>query len=116
MFKTSALLSELDIFDTLRTLTTIIFEPVALKCGRMNSFEIGRVSVTRGSRRVLVKVVLLQLGGRGNLQDDALPSFFPDSRSSLIGLSNDVSLGLGFWLRGSLILENKKPVIYLFRN
>ena len=74
---------------------------------KRDSFKIGRISVTRGSRRGLVKVVLLRLCGRGNLQDDATPSFFPDSKNPLIGLSNDVSHRLGFWLKGSLILENK---------
>ena len=33
----------------------------------------------KGSRRVLVKVVLFQLRGRGHPQDDATPNFFADS-------------------------------------
>ena len=38
------------------------------------SFETGRISVMKGSRRVLVKVVLFQLKGRGHPQDDAMPN------------------------------------------
>ena len=45
------------------------------------SFEIGLISVMRGSRQVLVKVVLFQLRGRrGHPQDDATPNFFADSK------------------------------------
>ena len=52
--------------------------------------ETGRISVMRGSRRVLVKVVLFQLRGYGHPQDDATPNSFPDSKSSILGLSNEV--------------------------
>ena len=45
----------------------------------------------RGSTRVLVKVVLFQLRGRGHPQGDAIPNFFPDYKSFLLGLSNEVS-------------------------
>ena len=45
----------------------------------------------RGSIRVLVKVVLFQLRGQGHPQGDAEPNFFPDSKSFLLGLSNEVS-------------------------
>ena len=55
------------------------------------SFETGRISVMKGSRRVLVKVVLFQLRGLGHPQDDAKPNFFPDSKSSMLGLSNEAS-------------------------
>ena len=44
-----------------------------------------------GSTRVLVKVVLFQLRGRGQPQNDAMPNIFPDSKSLLLGLSNEVS-------------------------
>ena len=44
----------------------------------------------RDSRQVLVKVVLFQLRGRGHPQDNATPSFFPDSKSSILGLLNSV--------------------------
>ena len=39
------------------------------------SFETGRISVMKGSRRVLVKVVLFQLRGHGHPQDDATAIF-----------------------------------------
>ena len=45
----------------------------------------------RGSTGVLVKVVLFQLRGRGHPQGDATPNFLPDSKSFLLGLSNEVS-------------------------
>ncbi len=45
----------------------------------------------RGSTRVLVKVVLFQLKERGHPQGDATANFFPDSKSFLFGLSNEVS-------------------------
>ena len=54
-------------------------------------FETGRISVKKGSKRVLVKVVLFQLSGCGHPQDDATPSFFINSKSSVLGLSNDIS-------------------------
>ena len=44
-----------------------------------------------GSKRVLVKVVLFQLRGRGHPQNDAMPNIFPDSKSLLLVLSNEVS-------------------------
>ena len=56
--------------------------------------ETGRISVMKGSRRVLVKVVLFQLRGPGHPQDDATPNFFANSKRPIcpiIGLSNDVS-------------------------
>ena len=37
------------------------------------SFETGRISIMKGSRQVLVKVVLFQLRGCGHPQDDAQP-------------------------------------------
>ena len=45
----------------------------------------------RGSRPVLVRAVLFQLKGRGHPQDRAMLNFFPDSKSSILGLSNEVS-------------------------
>ena len=50
----------------------------------------------RGSTRVLVKVVLFQLRGHGHPQVDATPNFFPDSKSFLLWLSNEVSFFLEF--------------------
>ena len=53
--------------------------------------EIGRISVMKGSRGVLVKVVLFQLKGRGHPQDDAKPNFLANSKRPILGLSNEVS-------------------------
>ena len=53
--------------------------------------ETGRISVMKGSRRVLVKVVLFQLRGRGHPQDDATPNFFANPERPILGLSNEVS-------------------------
>ena len=53
--------------------------------------ETGRISVIKGSIRVLVKVVLFQLRGRGQPQDDDMPNLFPDSKSPISGLFNEVS-------------------------
>ena len=44
----------------------------------------------KGSRQVLVKVVLFQLRGRGHPQDDH-GQFFADSKRPILGLSNEVS-------------------------
>ena len=40
---------------------------------------------------ILVKVVLFQSSGHGHPQDDARPNFFPNSKSLILGLSNDIS-------------------------
>ena len=53
--------------------------------------ETGRIFVMKGSRRVLVKVVLFQLRRHGHPQDDATPNFFADSKRPIYGLSNEVS-------------------------
>ena len=53
--------------------------------------ETGRISVMKGSRKVLVKVVLFQLRGRGHRQDDATPNFFTNPECPILGLSNEVS-------------------------
>ena len=53
-------------------------------------FENGRISVMKGSTQVLVKLVLFQLRGLGHPQGDALPNFFPDFKSFVLGLSNEV--------------------------
>ena len=53
--------------------------------------ETGRISVMKGSRQVLVKVVLFQLRGHGHPQDDATPNFFTNSERPILGLSNEVS-------------------------
>ena len=56
-----------------------------------SSTEPGRISVMKGSKRVLVKVVLFQLSGHGHSQDDAMPNFFANSERPIFGLSNEVS-------------------------
>ena len=53
--------------------------------------ETGRISVLKGSRRVLVKVVLFQLRGRGHPQDDTTPNFFANFKRPILVLSNEVS-------------------------
>ena len=55
------------------------------------TFETGRIAVIKGSRRVLVKVVLFQLRVHGHPQDDATPNFFANSERPILGLSNEVS-------------------------
>ena len=53
--------------------------------------ETGRISVMKGSRQVLVKVVLFQLRGRGHPQDDATPNFFANFKCPILELSNEIS-------------------------
>ena len=53
--------------------------------------ETGRISVMKGSRPVLVKVVLFQLRGRSQPQNDAAPNFFVNSKRPILGISNEVS-------------------------
>ena len=56
------------------------------------NLDIGRISVMRGSRRVLaLKSSNFQLRGYGHRQDDSMPNFFPDSYSSILRLLNKVS-------------------------
>ena len=56
-----------------------------------SSLKTGKISVMKDSRQVLVKVALFQLREYGHPQDNATPSFFPDSKSFKLGLSNEVS-------------------------
>ena len=65
-----------------------------------STFEIGSKPVMVRSRRVLVKLVLIQLGGCGHHKDGAIPSFFPDSRGSILGLSFDVKFVSKFFWKG----------------
>ena len=53
--------------------------------------ETGRISVMKGSRRVLVKAVLFQLRGHGHPQDDATTNSFANSKRPILGISNEVS-------------------------
>ena len=55
------------------------------------NFKTGRIFVMKGSRRVLVKVVLFQLRGRSQPQNDAMANFFANSERPILGLSNEVS-------------------------
>ena len=59
----------------------------------------------KGSTEVLVKVVLFQLRGRGHPQNDAMPNISPDSKSSILGLSNEISFESKFF--GNLGQNNK---------
>ena len=54
----------------------------------------------RGSRRVLVKVMIFQSDERSHAQDDATPSFFPDSKNSTVGLSNETSIVSDIFWKG----------------
>ena len=65
-----------------------------------SNFIIGSSSIIRGSKQVLVKVLLFQLHGRGNPQYDATPSFFPDSKNSIVRLSNEVTFVSEFFWKG----------------
>ena len=53
--------------------------------------ETGRISAMKGSRRVLVKVVLFQLRGLSQPQNDAKANFFKNSERPILELSNEVS-------------------------
>ena len=53
-----------------------------------------------GSTQVLVKVVLFQLRGRGHPQNDTTPNIFTDSKSLLLGLSNEASLVSEIYWKG----------------
>ena len=56
-----------------------------------SNIETGRISIMKGSRRVLVKVVLFQLRGHSQPQNDAKVNFFSNSERPILGLSNKVS-------------------------
>ena len=55
------------------------------------SFEAGRISVMKSFSRVLVKVVLFQIRGRSQPQNDVTANFFANSERPMLGLSNEVS-------------------------
>ena len=46
------------------------------------------------------KSPFFQLSGRGHHLDDATPSFFLNSKSPILGLSNDISFVIFFLLEG----------------
>ena len=72
-----------------------------------NSLETGRICVMEGSRQVLVKVMLFQLQEHFHPHDGATPSFFNESRSSLLVLSIDVSFVSKFLWKGDKNFENQ---------
>ena len=78
------------------------------------SFEIGRIHVMEGSRWILVKVVLFQLRGHGHPQGDATPNFFPDSKSTIIGLSNEASFVSRYYCKISENWEKEESIIRLY--
>ena len=45
-------------------------------------------------------MLLFQLDGHGHLEDDAKPNFFPDSKNSIVGLSNEVSFVTEIFWKG----------------
>ena len=53
--------------------------------------ETGRISVMKGSRQVLVKVVLFQLRGPSQPQNETTTNFFANSKRPILGHSNEVS-------------------------
>ena len=54
------------------------------------SFETGGISIMRGPKWFLVKVIHIQLRGHGHPENDASPNSFSDYKSSTLGLSNEV--------------------------
>ena len=71
-----------------------------------NSFETRRISVMEGFRQVLGKVMLFQLRECVHPKDGAMPSFFHESRGSLLVLSIDVSLVLRFFWKDDKNFKN----------
>ena len=62
----------------------------------------------RGSRPE--KVALSQLRGCGYPQKDVIPNFFPDSKSFIIGLSNEVSFVTEYFSKDGENQENNFPL------
>ena len=88
-----------------------LFQPSFQRISGTNdtSFEspnIGRLE----SAHKLVKVVLFQLRGRGHPQGGAMPNFFPDSKSSILGLSNEVSFVTEYFWKDGENQENIFPL------
>ena len=65
------------------------------------SFETARISVMKGSRGALVKVVLFQLRGPVHPQNNTTPNFSLDSKGSLLDLLNEVSFVSEFFRKGN---------------
>ena len=68
-------------------------------------FETERISVVRGLRQRLAKVLLFQLRGFGYSQDDTISNFFNDSYSSKLGVSNKEQFISEFLLDGNQTAE-----------
>ena len=79
------------------------------------SFETGRISVMKGYRRVLVKVVLFQFRGHGHPWDDATPNFFPNFKHSIKGLSNEVLTFSLLQLAEKKIRHQPKSLVHTVR-
>ena len=60
------------------------------------------------SRPIIVKLLLFQSGGCGHLQYGATSSFFPDSKSSILGLSIDVKFVLELFIKDGENIKNIK--------
>ena len=75
-----------------------VFEKFKPSCHNFSIY--GILTALRSVRPILVKVVLFQLSGRGHPLDDATPSFFLNSKSPILGLSNDISFVIFFPLEG----------------
>ena len=60
----------------------------------------------KGSKQVLVKIVLFQLSEHVQPQDGGMPSFFNESRGSLLVLSIEVSFVLKFFRKGDKNYKN----------
>ena len=55
--------------------------------------------VLKGSTQVLVEVILVQLRRRGHALGIATPNFYPESESSILGISNEVSFVSRFFCK-----------------
>ena len=75
-----------------------------------SSLKTGKISIMRDSRQVQVKVVLFQLRVRDHPQDDTIPNFFPNSKSSILGLSNEVSFVTEYFWKDGENQENIFPL------
>ena len=53
-------------------------------------FKIGRISLKEGLQMRFSVVVIFWLEGHGNSLDEAEPSIFSDTTSTIFGLSNDI--------------------------
>ena len=67
--------------------------------------ETGRISVMKGSRQVLVKVVLFQLREPSQPQNDATANFFANYERPILGRSNEVSFVPKFFEKVGKIKE-----------